>query len=419
MKRFLATVAVLALLALAAWFFMMRDGGESGSYRFVQVERGTLEAVVSSTGTLDAVTTVEVGTQVSGIISEILVDFNETVRKGQVIAKLDTILLSLAVSEATSNLDQAEAKLRFATQNFDRVSGLYEEGVVSEAEFISARYDHESAMASVDASRIKLRLAERNLSYATILAPIDGTVIERDVDVGQTVAASLSAPRFFLIAEDLSRMQILATVDESDIGMIEEGQTVRFTVQAWPDDSFEGRVDQVRLQSSVSENVVTYTVIVGVDNSDMRLLPGMTATVEFVVETAEDVLLVPNAALRFRATEAMMAEVQGRREERMKQRKSSGDQTREAGPGMRPGGPGGGAAPESMALLYFVDEDGNLDAAPARTGLSDGSKTVIMSRRIEEGMQLIAGITQGESSSSTNPFQNKGETRRGPPGPGF
>lgn len=418
MKKILAAILVLTLLSSAIWYFTTGDKGNDTGFRFVQVERGTLEAVVSSTGTLDAVTTVEVGTQVSGIISEILVDFNETVSSGQVIAKLDTTLLSLAVSEASSNLDQAEAKLRFATQNFERVGGLYEEEVISEADFISARYDYESALASVDASQIKLKLAEKNLSYATILAPIDGTVIERDVDVGQTVAASLSAPRFFLIAEDLSHMQILATVDESDIGLIQEGQPVRFSVQAWPDNSFEGSVDQVRLQSNISENVVTYTVIVKVDNSDMRLLPGMTATVEFVVETADNALIVPNAALRFRATESMTEELEARREERRQEREYSEEGGRQGRPGMRPGA--SGQMPEDMAILYFIDEDGRLDAAPCRTGLSDGSSTVIESRRIEEGMQLIAGIVKnGESSGSSNPFQSESGSRRGPPGPGF
>lgn len=265
MKKLIIIVTLFAVAGAVSLYFLRDTAGQGASYRFVTVEFGDLESVVSTTGTLDAVTTVEVGTQVSGIIDRIYVDFNDTVKKGQVITRPDTTLLESAVRDAEANL-------------------------------------------------------ERNQAYATIYAAISGTVIERKVDVGQTVASSLSTPQLFLIADDLTRMQILASVDESDIGRIEEGQTGRFTVQAYPDDTFEGTVRQVRLQSTIEENVVDYTVVVDVENPGGRLLPGMTATVDFLVETVSDVLKVPNAALRFRATKEMMAgardRMQARREAR-------------------------------------------------------------------------------------------------------
>ncbi len=380
MKKFITIVFVLAIIGVAGWYFLQDTGGEVSTYRFVTVERGDLESVVSTTGTLEAVTTVEVGTQVSGIISEIFVDFNDTVRKGQVIARLDTTLLESAVRDSEANLERNEAQLRQAQREYARIEGLYEKEIVAENEFNSAQYDLEVARASVKSARVALEKARQNLAYATVYAPISGTVIERNVDVGQTVASSLSTPQLFLIADDLAKMQILASVDESDIGKIKEGQVGRFTVQAYPDDSFEGMVRQVRLQSSMEENVVNYTVVVDVENPDGTLLPGMTATVDFLVETVSDVLKVPNAALRFRATEEMFAEARERMQARREARQGGGEgrQRPEGMGGGRPEGgrpeggrPGGGMGggrmgemfsggqmPDGMALLWYLDEEG-------------------------------------------------------------
>ncbi len=449
MKKFITIVFVLAIIGATAWYFLRDTGGEVSSYRFVTLERGDLESVVSTTGTLEAVTTVEVGTQVSGIISEIFVDFNDTVRKGQVIARLDPTLLVSAVRDSEANLERNEAQLRQAEREYARIEGLFEKEIVAENEFNSAQYDLEVAQASVKSARVALEKAQQNLAYATVYAPISGTVIERNVDVGQTVASSLSTPQLFLIADDLAKMQILASVDESDIGKIREGQVGRFTVQAYPDDSFEGIVRQVRLQSSMEENVVNYTVVVDVENPGGTLLPGMTATVDFLVETVSDVLKVPNAALRFRATEEMFAEarerMQGRREARQggdeggprgegegRQRgEGMGEGGRVPGGGMPGGGMGGGRMgemfsggqmPDGMGLLWYLDEEGNLSMSPVRTGISDGQSTEIIGRRVEEGMQIIAGVTKSEASSGfTNPFQSQNQQpgRGGPPRGGF
>ncbi len=436
MKKIVLLIAVLVLTGATFWFFN-RNGNEVVSpYRFVTIEQGDLEAVVSSTGTLNAVTTVQVGTQVSGIISHIFVDFNDKVRKGQIVARIDTTLLVSAVEDGEVNIERNQAQLRQAEREFKRIKGLYDKQFITEVEFNRAQYDLDIANASVKSAEINLERARRNLGYATIYAPISGTVIERNVDVGQTVAASFSAPQLFLIADDLSHMEILASVDESDIGLIKEGQTARFTVQAYPDEMFTGAVRQVRLQSTMQENVVNYTVVIDVENEDRKLLPGMTATADFLIETAQDVMKVQNAALRFRPTEAMMAEVRERmqrqREERTGDTPDStrqragrrgqhgdgggdgagqGEGRRQGGEGGfgRPGGQGGfggfGQGRPDFTTLWYLDEEGNLSMAPVRTGISDGQMTEIRSRRLEPGMQIIAGVTQASQSSSTNPFQ--------------
>ena len=256
--RLAGVLVTLGAAGAAFGLYLHRSDTEAGAYRFVTVERGDIETVVSATGTLEPVTTVEVGTQVSGIINEILVDFNDTVNKGQVVARLDTTLLEIAVREARANLIRNQAELDKAERDFERFSKLAEEGITSGSDLDAATYSRNIASANLSGAQVNLDRAEQNLEYATITAPISGVVVERNVDVGQTVAASLSAPQLLLLAADLARMQIMVSVDESDIGLIEEGQTARFTIQAYPDDTFSGTVQQVRLQSTSQENVVNY-----------------------------------------------------------------------------------------------------------------------------------------------------------------
>ena len=445
MKKIVLVIVALLLTGATVWYFNRGDEVAVSPYRFVTLEQGDLEAVVSSTGTLDAVTTVQVGTQVSGIISHIYVDFNDNVRKGQIIARIDTTLLVSSVRDAQTTLTRNQAQLRQAQREFERLKSLYDKQFITEVEFNKAQYDLDIAIAATQSAEISLERAQQNMSYATIYAPISGTVIERNVDVGQTVAASFSAPQLFLIADDLSRMEILASVDESDIGMIKEGQTARFTVQAYPDDTFTGLVRQVRLQSTIQENVVNYTVVVDVDNEEGKLLPGMTATVDFLIETATDVLKVSNAALRFRPTEAMIAEARERMQQQREARQANlPDSVRQqrgqrggngegvqrrgqggfGGQGGGFGGQGGGFAGfggrqggnSDFTMLWYLDEEGNLSMAPARTGISDGQMTEIRSRRLEPGMQIIAGVTQAAQSSSNNPFQQNQQGGRRPGG---
>ncbi|MFH1278640.1 MAG: efflux RND transporter periplasmic adaptor subunit [Candidatus Eisenbacteria bacterium] len=414
MRKALWVAGAIAILGLVAWRVGFGGGEPENSYLFVPVERGDLEEVVSSTGTLGAVTTVQVGTQVSGIISAIHADFNDRVEAGRVIAKVDTTLLASAVRDAEASLERSEAELRYADKEFRRIDDLRADGLVSDADMNSAQYALDVANASVKSAKVTLERARRNLGYATIRAPISGTVIERNVDVGQTVQASFSAPQLFLIAADLSRMQILVSVDESDIGRIEEGQTARFTVQAYPDRVFEGMVRQVRLQSLTEDNVVNYTAVADVDNPEGVLLPGMTATVDFLVERAEDVLKVANAALRYRPTDEML---EAFREERRSRRPAGeGGEGNASGGSEEEGHFRSGARP---TLLWYVGEDGALAAAPVRSGISDGKSTEVSGRDLAEGMQVIAGATGGSSrpNGPSSPFQQN-RPSGGPPRPG-
>jgi HlyD family secretion protein len=429
MKKFIALGIVLVATGATVWQLTKGDGKPTTSYRFVEVERGDLESVVTATGTLGAVTNVQVGTQVSGIVEKLYVDFNDHVRRGQLLARIDTTLLASAVRDARTNLDRNLAQRDYMQTELDRIRGLHERGFSTDVELNKAAYDLKIAVASVQTSEVSLERAERNLSYARIYSPIDGVVVERNVDEGQTVAASMNTPQLYLIANDLSRMQILASVDESDIGRIREGQEVRFTVQAFDEETFAGNVRQVRLQSATQENVVTYTVVVDVDNSDGRLLPGMTATVEFLTDKVTDVFKVANAALRFRPTDEMMADFRERMEARREEReRSGGDSTRAGGQGAGFGMGGGfaGAAANGdaaggatdRAMLWTVDEEGRLMIRPVRVGLTDGTMTEISGRDLEVGLQIIAGVTTAEESASANPFQ-QGTRQFGPRPGGF
>jgi HlyD family secretion protein len=404
--RIVITAIALPLILAGAWYIGRGGDGSGSAFRFVEIRRGDLQSTVSATGSLNAVTTVQIGTQVSGQVAEIFVDFNDRVRKGQLIARIDPTLAQQTVRDAQATVERSRAEAERAQREFERSKQLYANEVLSVSEYETAQYQHEVAQANLSSAQVSLERARQNLAYTQIYAPIDGIVVERNVDVGQTVAASLSAPQLFLIANDLSRMQILASVDESDIGQIREGQAVRFTVQAYPSESFEGTVDQVRLQSTTLENVVNYTVVVGVDNRAGKLLPGMTATVDFQVKTAEAVLMVPNAALRFRPTAEMLTAVQ----ERGGAAAETGARRQAHAPS-----PSGGAprvARDDSATVWFLDATGALATARVRTGISDGIVTEIEGPAIREGMQLIAGVMQSGDSGTANPFQQETPDRR-------
>lgn len=417
MKKALLAFIVLAVAGVLVKTYATGHDDETVNYRLVTVEQGDLEAVVSATGTLDAVTTVQVGTQVSGIIDEICVDYNDPVSAGQVIARIDTTLLANAVAGAEAQLARSEAELRQARREHVRIGALHEEGLVSESELNAAQYGLDVALASVQTAEVDLARSRQNLQYATVTSPIDGTIISREVDVGQTVQSSFSAPELFLIAGDLASMQILAAVDESDIGQIAEGQTARFTVQAYPDDTFSGTVRQVRLQSSTEENVVSYTAVVDVANPDGRLLPGMTATVDFLVETATDALYVSNASLRYKPDEETMADAF----ERMRAERDARRESGEDAPGP-PADATAGGSPADMGMLWTLDDDGRLAMIPVRTGISDGTSTVVTGRRLESGLMVIAGVSSSAAAAgnTASPFQQQqsGNRQPGPPSPG-
>jgi HlyD family secretion protein len=434
----------------ALWIYRNAEAHEAPAYRFATVTRGNLESTVSATGALSAVTTVQVGTQVSGQVAQIYVDFNDRVKKGQLLARIDPTLQQQAVLDAQAGLVRAQADLERSKAEYERNKTLFDQKVLTATEFNTAQYNYTVAQASVKSAQVALDRARKNLSYTEIYAPIDGVVVERNVDVGQTVAASLSAPQLFLIANNLSQMQILASVDESDIGLIHERQDVRFTVQAYPNQTFTGNVRQVRLQSATTENVVNYTVVVSVANPKGTLLPGMTATVEFLTGSAKDALIVPNAALRFRATPEMMAEAgvsasgtgaprtaadsaafAARRDSLRAARAASGasgagQAAGQAGAnGNRAGGTGearsqvSGGTRGGFAQLWYLDSTtGKPAVMRVRAGLSDGQNTQVMGPNVKEGMQVIIGTattTAAPTTTTTSPFQQQ---RRGPGGPG-
>ena len=295
-QRTLSLLAGAALLGLS----VMSCGKDGVEYRTEQTTTGDIRETVTATGTMNPVTTVQVGTQVSGTIKEIFVDFNSLVRKGQLIAQIDPAFFETQLAQARAGADRAQAVLRDTERVLNQNKALYPKNLIAKNDYDASVTAQESAAAQLAQALAALKAAETNLSYTRIVSPVDGVVISRNVDVGQTVAASFQTPTLFTIAQDLTKMQINSNVAESDIGRVQTGQTVEFTVDAYPDTSFNGSVRQVRRAPITVQNVVTYDVVVQVPNPGMKLMPGMTANVTIVITTKNDVLRIPNAALRFR-----------------------------------------------------------------------------------------------------------------------
>ncbi|HKI78270.1 MAG TPA: efflux RND transporter periplasmic adaptor subunit [Ignavibacteriaceae bacterium] len=420
-KIFLVFLALIILSTAGYWYFSSSNSDTIEKYRFTNIEKGNLESIVSSTGTISAVTTVQVGSQVSGTISKIYVDFNSKVRKGQLIAVIDTTILFANFKDAQTSLERARAQLENSNNDFGRMTTLYEKNLVSKSDYDLSKYNNSIAKTGVKSAELSLERAKTNLDYAYIKAPIDGTVISRNIDVGQTVAASFSAPTLFLIANDLSKMQILANVDESDIGQIKQGQNVRFTVQAYPNKKFRGIVDQIRLAPETIQNVVNYTVVVNFSNKDGLLLPGMTATIDFLIETADSVLKVSNAAIRLKPNLEMMAAIQKAADERMKNLPDSVQakiKERMAQGGNRQGGmqrmfSGGNGGTRKFAQLWYLDDKGQMAFVLVKLGITDGQFTEVISDKIKAGMSVINGILIADpvTNTSTSPFQNNNQSR--------
>ena len=445
----IAVVALVALTAILGFVLRSRRGGDT-AYRTGKVEQGNIEQTVSATGALSAVKTVQVGTQVSGLLAGIFADFNDRVTKGQLLARIDPTLQEQAVRDAQAQLERALAQLRQAQQEYDRNAPLARDKFISASEFGTVQVNLSVARASVKSAQVTLDRARQNLSYTNIYAPISGVVVERNVDVGQTVAASLSAPTLFLIAQDLSRMQILASVDESDISSIKDGQPVKFTVQSYSGRTFTGNVEQVRLQSKTTDNVVSYTVVVTLANPDGTLLPGMTATVEFVTGAAANVLTVPNAALRFKpsAEELAAAGLPANAGTDTTRRARGGGGASAAAGGTRFGGgaagqgaAGGGAAGGfgqqggaararrtgsggggggGFGTIWTLDAAGTLKPLRVRVGLADTQRTQVTplgGQALAPGTDVVVGTTAPGAAAASNAARNPlTPTRQGGPG---
>lgn len=295
-------VVVIVIVAVAAWAMSGGKKEEDINFKEEKVALKTLQNSVTATGTIEAVTSVTVGTQVSGIVNKLYVDYNSQVKKGQVIAELDKTNLLSELNTAKANLASAQSSLNYQAANMERYKTLYKKGLVSADEYENALLTYRQAKEQVASSKENVQRAQTNLGYATITSPIDGTVISKSVEEGQTVAASFNTPELFTIAKDLTNMQVVANVDEADIGGVKEGDRVTFTVDAYPDDTFEGTVKQVRLEATTTNNVVTYEVVISAPNADLKLKPGLTANVTIYTQERSGVLSVANKALRFTPT---------------------------------------------------------------------------------------------------------------------
>ena len=381
MKKILIICTAVVAIAVAA-FLIFRGDSKEPKFRFDKITRGDVEMAVTATGTVNPVTTVLVGTQVSGTIKNIYVDFNSPVKKGQLIARIDPALFEAQVNQAKANLLSAKANLEKAKasevdakRTMERNKELVSKNLIAQSDFDTAETNYETASASVNAAQAQvtqseatLSSAETNLFYTKIVSPVDGIVVSRNVDAGQTVAASFQTPTLFSIAQDLTKMQIDTNVAEADIGNVKVGEDVEFTVDAYPDIIFKGKVWQVRNAPITVQNVVTYDVVIQVNNAELKLKPGMTANVSIIIAIKKDVLRIPNAALRFRPSEKSKA------------------------------------APQPKGSAVWILEQGKPKRVPISVGISDGSYSEFLSGNVTEGQQLIVeSLEKAKAPSPSGP----------------
>ncbi len=430
MKKALVWSAIVVAVVLGGVLLLTKEKKSGPRFRKEKVTKGSVVATVSATGTLSAVTTVKVGSQVSGIIARLHADFNSEVRKGQLLAELDPTPFQATVDQRRADLERAKVELRNAELVLARAKKLLDAQLQAQSEYDTAKANRDGAAASVAQSTASLRQAETNLAYTRILSPIDGVVVDRQYDIGQTVAASFQAPVLFTIAQDLTKMQVLTNIDEADIGRVKEGQEATFTVDAFAERTFTGRVSQIRLSPQTVQNVVTYPVLLDVGNPELRLRPGMTANVLVPVDRRDDVLRVPNAALRFRPDPADLesggkkvaekgpgAAAGARAEDAAASAKPEPPATAAADAGAeRPrrregGSPGAGAAgrpgtegrgASREADVYVELPTGKLRPIHVRTGLTDGNVTSVRGDDLKEGDEVVVGLATARAMSGGN-----------------
>lgn len=451
-RRFWLSIAALAIAAAAVAYQQFADvAAKVPVLNSAEATRGAVVSTVEATGRLEAVTTVQVGSQVSGSIKTLYADFNSTVRQGQIIAELDPSLFETQVEQAEATVARLEAEVeRSRIQAADtqvklrRARELFERQLVPENDLETAESDARmagagvtAAEAQVEQARASLNQAQVNLSHTVIRASIDGVVIARNVDIGQTVAASMSAPTLYVLARDLAQMRVNASIDESDIGGIQPGQPVSFRVDAYPEDIFMGTVSQVRLEPEIQQNVVSYVTIIDVPNPDLKLKPGMTASVTVEIARADDVVRVPNAALRFRPSDEIVAAfgqappaglgapaendfrpdpaggggrgTGGMSTEqlaamRQRMQEASPEELEQMRGGFRGGGAGGrgraqgNAAGGGSRAVVWVFDQGSLERVPVRTGISDGTQTAVLEGGLAPGTQVVTGVLTGPAA---------------------
>lgn len=386
-KKLIGTaIAIAAVAGAATYLFTRGDKTYKLSFETAKVEKATIGSSVTATGTIEPVTSVEVGTQVSGIIDKIYVDYNSVVKKGQVIAELDKTNLISELNTANSELASAKSSLDYQTANYNRMKTLFEKGLISANDFETARLSYQQAQSTYASRKESVQKAQTNLGYATITSPIDGVILSKAVEEGQTVAASFSTPTLFTIAQDLTDMRVIANVDEADIGGVREGQRVSFTVDAYPNETFEGEVTQVRQEATTDNNVVTYEVVISAPNQDLKLKPGLTANITIFTLEREGVVSVPTKALRFTPTKETLG---------------SKDKIVDC----------------KGTNKVWVREGNTFTAHPVEIGISNGTRTEIISG-IKEGTSVVTEIKSAENGESEEEAEAKAETERSPFAPG-
>lgn len=385
-KKTLVIAAVAAIATLAVWLLSGGKKEEKITFDTAAVAPANIMNSITATGTIEPVTSVTVGTQVSGIVSKLFVDYNSVVKKGQVIAELDKTNLMSQLNTAKTQLATAQSQLNYQTANYKRYKTLFEKGLVAADDFDNAKLSYTQAKEQVVSAKEEVQRAQTNLGYATITSPIDGVVLSKSVEEGQTVAASFSTPELFTIAQDLTNMQVVADVDEADIGDVKEGERVTFTVDAYPDDTFEGEVKQVRQEATTTNNVVTYEVVISAPNADLKLKPGLTANVTIYTAERKGVLSVPSKALRFipqKETVGKMKIVD---------------------------------AVNAKNKVWTI-EGNSIVAHKVNIGMTDGTNTQIVGG-IAEGTKVITGlnVTGGEEKMPMEAQGEKSPFAPGPPG---
>ena len=415
-KKILIFAAFVLLIAVSLGLYFSERADKEPKYRSESVQRGTVVATVTATGTLSALTTVAVGSQVSGIISKRYVDFNSKVTKGQLLAEIDPTTFNAQLDQQRANLEKARVEARNAQVAFDRSKNLLANQLIARSDYDTAEANLLSAQAAVHQAEAAVRQAETSLTYTKIYSPIDGVVVDRQIDIGQTVAASFQAPTLFTIAQDLTRMQVSTNIDEADIGKIHAGIDAEFTVDAFPEKIYHGTISEVRLSPQTVQNVVTYPVLIQVPNDNLELKPGMTANVTVPYETKYGVLRIPNAALRFKpeTTDTQAASGSGPTNVTSGQGSSQSGQQRSgqrsgrqsAG---RPGQEAGaashwrhqGQAHGQTNTVYEMDPTGTLRPVTVLTSITDGNYTAVEGGNLKEGDNVVIGLATTRAMQST------------------
>jgi HlyD family secretion protein len=424
-KKALIIIAVVSVMAIVAVLALKPFSKKEAVVNFntVKVEKGSISNTVTATGTIQAIKTVNVGTQVSGIILHIYVDFNDHVKQGQLLAKLDETPLRTQLAQSQSAVDQAVSQLHFEEATYNRLKVLYDKQLIAQTDYDQALYNFENSKAAVANAKSALDRAQVNLAYATITSPIDGVVLNRAIEEGQTVAASFSTPTLFTIVNDLTQMEVQTSVDEADIGKIVNGQRVEFTVDAYSDLKFEGTVSQVRLQPVTTNNVVTYVVILNAPNPDKKLMPGMTASAIIYVEEKTNTLLLSGKAMRFTPDQAYVKKMFEKMQAsgtmpKMPAGAPTGtgaiSQNMPAGQpmqGMPQAGmlPGAANADPKTKTVWVKDEKMGLRPNMVKIGIDNGTNVEIVSG-LKEGDEVIISVGDKETKTTTKKTQN------GPPG---